>query len=100
VFSQDAAKVLSLEVERSSIPGTFKCNPLPFVSDVNIAHVGIDVVAAWVPSEAPKFENSKAMNLFKDNIDYTVKTFKDLKRLNEQVHTVPYHSVPRLFPPN
>jgi len=47
-----------------------------------------DIVRGWKPSVAPKFDQSPEMNLFKDNIDYSVKGFPDLNRLNTLVAQV------------
>jgi len=47
-----------------------------------------DIGRGWKPSVVPKFDLSPEMNLFKDNIDYSVKGFADLNRLNTLVAQV------------
>jgi hypothetical protein len=46
------------------------------------------IIATWNPKAAPKFNNTSDMNLFNDNLDYTVASFDDLVRLNAKIKDV------------
>eukprot|EP01128_Nolandella_sp_AFSM9_P000825 TRINITY_DN1094_c0_g1_i1.p1 TRINITY_DN1094_c0_g1~~TRINITY_DN1094_c0_g1_i1.p1 ORF type:complete len:369 (+),score=64.18 TRINITY_DN1094_c0_g1_i1:154-1260(+) len=46
------------------------------------------IVASWKPGSPPQFVATAEMNLFNDNVDYTVEGVSDLQRLNETLPAV------------
>eukprot|EP01087_Luapelamoeba_hula_P020970 TRINITY_DN7248_c0_g1_i1.p1 TRINITY_DN7248_c0_g1~~TRINITY_DN7248_c0_g1_i1.p1 ORF type:complete len:370 (-),score=38.13 TRINITY_DN7248_c0_g1_i1:227-1336(-) len=62
---------------------------LPSVTPNAYSSYSSTIIASWAPAAtAPAFEKGAELNLFNDNIDYSVRSYEDVKRLSNTVHIV------------
>jgi len=79
---------LRLEMIPITCNGTY---PIPwFLHFTNVLVAASDIINGWKPQVEPTFRDTEEMNMFNDNITYSVVPFNNLTKLNDQLFTVRY----------